>query len=1129
MTRIKLLFCLSIALLSPSWAELEPTLAWKVDSPRGFGGTNLLSDPRTGKVEALLACEVDKGLVAFSPKGERLWEISLPGPLTSAPALADVTGDAQVEIVVCDGVGGIHLADSGGRLLWSSKTHSPVRAESHPAIQDLDGDGSMEILVGDVGGALHCFNSRGELRWIFTAEGEQVGPVLIEDLYDREGKEIVCSSHNGHIYTLGARGELLWDLHHPKECLPGSLPILADVESDGIPELYIGGGLNHFLRLDPRKPEMDLDMNVHLHVNSAILAADIDRDGKDEVVFGNKGGKVFCYGETGLEWTREFPRTSMSSAPLAIDLDGDPGLELLFCFHGITALDSDGNVLGEFPGPDHAGNPLAGDFDGDGNLDVLLSGYGMNASSGLSCYRWNVPRRPSQGEWIALAGKRDHSGRPEGSKTYAPLPTPGMPEVSMRAAHTPLADLQLRSGRNRLGYRIENPEGRDLTFLVEVLHPDGTVDRYANPIQGRSVQTSVSFVAGRPGTYQATARLFDLISRTSSKGTVRTCDFQGLHGDSTHLEELLEQISQRIEAWEKANPTCAAAFEKRLNALALQRKGLVAAGADKVPDPEIEMARLLSEAERLRAQAKAGAVLAATGGFAAWSACPWAFFNPTETVPGPEDGLEPIRVSLLGGEYNSQAINLTNLTGGDLSVRARVAGPMGATPAALTGHIALRRAVMVPGLRGERVADALPKLDQASILQIPPLESAQLWITLDAVGLEPGTHHAILHLETIEALPTRRSVPIEVEVLSLARPHPSPMKFCVWSADPEMPEESLQDLIAHGVNVFFGTCPKASCNAEGALVGDLDFSAHDRSVKRLAQHGILMFLSPQGHLAGQPFLSAPWKKAFVAYLRAWTARLKELGVSYDGFALYPYDEPSTPYSTHTLHLAEVAKLIREADPNIHIYTDPTCGTDERSLELLKGLIDIWCPSSDLLARFGETLVPFAKEVGKEVWFYDARGRAQTLSPLGIYHWRFWYAWNLGLTGAGWWTYGSGDDLWDGRDTIDDFYYHVYDSDGEVVTSKRWEAAREGIQDYERLFLLREEIVRAATSGASAEALSKAKALLRDAPLEMEAALHSLGDRVRLNVDAVRAEREVSERLNRVRDSLIEARLGLLKR
>jgi len=332
--------------------------------------------------------------------------------------------------------------------------------------------------------------------------------------------------------------------------------------------------------------------------------------------------------------------------------------------------------------------------------------------------------------------------------------------------------------------------------------------------------------------------------------------------------------------------------------------------------------------------------------------------------------------------------------------------------------------------------------------------------------------------------------------------------------------------VDHGVTIHFGTCPTASCNANGEIVGELDFTAHDATVRRLAQHGLMLFMGPQGSVKGQPFLSEPWRKAFVAYMRRWAAHMKDIGMGYDRWALYPYDEPSTPFADTTRNLVEVARLVRQADRNILIYTDPTSGTTMETVKMFTGLIDIWCPSSELLERLGDKLIPAAKRVGKEVWFYDAAGGSRTLSCLGLYRWRFWYAWNLGLTGAGWWCYASGDYFWNGLNPTGDYFSTVYRAPGAIVTSKRWEVARDGIEDYEILYLLSRAVRRAKAKGISDAALANAEKLLAQLPVAIEAALHRTGRRLPLTPDSVPAYEHATEVVQQARRKIVEACIRL---
>jgi hypothetical protein len=467
-------------------------------------------------------------------------------------------------------------------------------------------------------------------------------------------------------------------------------------------------------------------------------------------------------------------------------------------------------------------------------------------------------------------------------------------------------------------------------------------------------------------------------------------------------------------------------------------------------------------------------------------------------------------------------LNVTNFSGKSLDVRVWADDFKGPSTFAASQHIEFRRAIMGPTLRGERVADALPLLDQAGILPVPLGETQQLWLTFHAKGLPPGKYTSTLHLKSVEPNPDHLVIPLFLEVHDLSLPRPSPLKFCVWSYAAKEPDYILHDLTDHGVNVHFAPAPSAACNEKGEILGSLDFQAHDSAASRLSPFGILLFVGPQSSLSGQPMFTDPWNKAFITYLRAWVTHLKELGINYKNFALYPYDEPSSPFSQTSRNLVKVAKLIREADPDIQIYTDPTSGTNQDSLQMWQGLIDIWCPSAELLERFGEEILPFAQKTGKETWFYDASGRSRTLSCLGIYQWRFWYAWNLGLTGAGWWTYTHGDYLWDGNNPEGDYFYHVYDAPGAVVTSKRWEAAREGIEDYEILFLLRQSIKDAEERGIDKKRIEEAKAILQETPRSVEKSLHAAGRRLPLDMDSVPQYDAITKMLKDSRNRIIHS-------
>ncbi len=1099
-------------------------VAWRAQSEAGFSGPNELRDSQTGKTIGIVVCEVGHGLVCFSAQGQRLWDLPMTSPVTSGPAIGDVNKDGREEIAAADGGGLLYLIDDQGSVLWTARTHDTVQEESVPAMGDLDGDGLLEIVVGDRSGGVNCFDQGGKRLWTFVGQGDQMGLPLIRDLYDRPGCEIFITSHNGHIYALGADGSWLWQIFHEKECMPGSLPVLADVEGDGKPELYIGGGLHHFLRINPEVPSMVLDENVYLHINTSILATDLDVDGKDDVVFGVKGGKAFCYRGGGFAWTREFHNTVFCSSPLALNLDNDPPLEIIFSNHGTKVLDSDGSVLNEINSPPFNSQPLAGDFDRDGLLDVILCGHGLDGDSGLVFQKWNVPYQEDMRQWITVGGDRTHTRRDPHFNSMSRLPSPRLTTGTSQYSLTPVQDFRLSQGWNEWRFDVSNPEEKRLVLLSEIAFPHGSCERFSNHVYSSRERVSINFYISEAGVYQVTTTLIDSTNLSVLSSSRVNLKYGGPSDDLQYIQDILSRAGQGIESLTENNSHIPAHFKSRVQSLF--GRMLAIKSSLKKESQASELPGLIEEAQRVDTLVSSAQRMAPSAAFTVWDYCPWAYFDPVMTLPDVKDPALKVNVSLCKEEYESQALNVTNFSGRSLDVRVWVEDFKGTTTFKSTDHLEFHRAVMVPTLRGEIVADALPLLDQAGILSVPAYETQQLWLTFHAKGLSPGKYTSTLHLKPVDPNPDHITIPVIMEVYDLSLPHPSPLKFCVWAYASKEPDYILRDLTDHGVNVHFAPAPTGVCNEQGEIVGSLDFTAHDMAVTRLSPYGIIMFIGPQSSLTGQPMFSQPWNKAFVAYLRTWIAHLKELGIGYKDFALYPYDEPSSPFSQTSINLVKVAKLIREADPNILVYTDPTSGTNKDSLQMWEGLIDIWCPSAELLERFGDEILPFAKRNGKETWFYDASGRSRTLSCLGIYRWRFWYAWNLGLTGAGWWTYTHGDYLWDGPNPEGDYFYHVYDAPGAVVTSKRWEAAREGIEDYEILFLLKESIKEAEEHGKEKESIDEAKTLLFEIPRSMEKSLHAAGRRLPLDMNSVPQYDAITRMLQDSRKCMIDTCLKL---
>ena len=201
----------------------------------------------------------------------------------------------------------------------------------------------------------------------------------------------------------------------------------------------------------------------------------------------------------------------------------------------------------------------------------------------------------------------------------------------------------------------------------------------------------------------------------------------------------------------------------------------------------------------------------------------------------------------------------------------------------------------------------------------------------------------------------------------------------------------------------------------------------------------------------------------------------EIGWGYDRWAFYFIDEPFLTGRTVIPELRERCQFVRAIDPEIRLYANPTGKMKVEYLDEFKDLIDVWQPEINFLKRDPD-LREWFQQNAKTLWAYEATDPGKELLPLGYYRSLGWLASKLQITGAGFWVYKY-HDLWWPLEVGN--WAVVYPAGDEVVPSRRWEATRDGQEDFLALHLLREEI-RKAREGHRFEEADKAEALLNEA-------------------------------------------------
>ncbi len=196
--------------------------------------------------------------------------------------------------------------------------------------------------------------------------------------------------------------------------------------------------------------------------------------------------------------------------------------------------------------------------------------------------------------------------------------------------------------------------------------------------------------------------------------------------------------------------------------------------------------------------------------------------------------------------------------------------------------------------------------------------------------------------------------------------------------------------------------------------------------------------------------------------------MQSLGCGYEDFAIYLQDEPGLMGrdANFEAFVARV-KQFKAAEPRIQLYANPAGGARADLLRPLQDLIDVWAPDLHLVREQPEELGRIFKH-GKQYWHYEAPGDQRLLDPLGFYRVKPWVAFQMGMTGGGYWVYSSAE-FWFSQPGAGSEYGSVYPTDRGPVTTKRWEASREGIQDFELLWLLRQDRRTLAASAAAGSA------------------------------------------------------------
>jgi outer membrane protein assembly factor BamB len=991
--------------------------AWSIPLPNAAGFPAEIGGPEG--CAGLIVTKSDGSIVRVTRDGQVRSAGHLDLPTDTSAIVSPLVPHGPPVVIANDCQGSLYAFDLSGRRLWKYTQTGKCRDFRLPVTAGLPGRPDRLAFLADSRGGMTCVDRFGRLKMKIEAARYRVSIPAVGPIGGgRTG--IIYGSESRDVECVDSTGRLVW-ITYVGGGVGRSLPILAPGKR---PILLISGS---FVSRHPALFALDAATGSVLWTApcmsqsyQSIVVAPLLPGQSPSILFGDKNTRLYCVDANGKRrWCTQLGGTGIAWSAAVADLTGK-GEATIFQIvrdgdakgRSLYVLDGRGRVTDALALAGSSGSPpILCRFAGRKSLQLLeLSG------DKLTCY--NLRQTTAS----RLLWSQDYRNSPALTASAHGIHPAAHPKRSSLKA--------LLSGPapHGLALRVEQPDGV-VRVHIDFIHPDphARQEWLDSMRSGRWPTEAVSLDSSGIPTRIASGRR----------------DFRSPYDTAVALLKTARGTSERQSTGDPHAPLIRRVLDRLDGELPAARRSADAALRLRGET----MGAMWLQSFCRRTHPKGDLVVCRLSN-------PWISQAATGPALLPEDALEPFRVSVPGNAYDSEAVSVTNLRPETIHLSIATTLDTNIPDTALTVRDCLH---VVPGASGVSTEDPLPLI---SDLTLQPGESHKLWLTLCSRGLDPGAYHLALRLADADRH-VDASEPIVMKVLPISIPERHVYRHINWLylagiSDPVLFDKTMHDALDHGTSVF--NVPQCTVHvaANGAVTG-ADTEPHDKIVQLL--HGKAEFLIDGSVGVAWPTGVQPTpeqsEQAYTTAIHWYADHMRSLGCDYSDYALYLADEPGiTGADTRFRSFATGIHRVKLADPNMRIFCNPAGGANGDVLAPIVQDVDIWCPDLHLVKANPPALQALFHRRG-EYWHYEAPGDQRSIDPLGFYRMQPWVAFGYGMTGGGYWVYsqtaGFESDPQRGGE-----YGAVYPTPQGPIPSKRWEATREGIQDYELLCMLRDE-------------------------------------------------------------------------